>query len=73
MEEFVQEQEQEVAERVNNDHRVYKCLEELIRKIELILIEEGQHDKRFKLGDFIKYTPYEVAEIMRKHSDELQT
>lgn len=48
-------------------------LEELIRKIELILIEEGQHDERFKLGDFIKYAPFEVAEILRKHIDELQT
>lgn len=50
-----------------------KALEELIRRIELILIEEGQHDERFKLGDFIKYTPYEVAEILRRHSDELLT
>lgn len=48
-------------------------LEQLIRKIELILIKEGQHDKRFKLGDYIKYTPCEVAEILRKHSDDLQT
>ena len=48
-------------------------MEELIRKIELILIEEGQHDERFKLGDFIKNAPYEVAEILRKHCDELLT
>lgn len=48
-------------------------MEELIHRIELILIEEGQHDRRFKLGDFIKYTPYEVAEILRRHSDELLT
>ena len=48
-------------------------LEEMIRKIELILIKEGQHDKRFKLGELIKYAPYEVAEILRKHSDELQS
>ena len=50
-----------------------KALEELIRRIELILIKEGQHDERFKLGDFIKYAPYEVAEILRRHSDELLT
>lgn len=50
-----------------------KCLKELIRRIELILIKEGQHDKRFKWGDCIKYAPYEVAEILRKHFDELQT
>ena len=48
-------------------------LEELIRKIELILIEEGQHDLRFRLGDIIKYNPHEVAEILRKHADELLT
>lgn len=48
-------------------------MEELIRKIELILIEEGQHDERFKWGDIIKYAPYEVAEILRRHSDELLT
>ena len=47
-------------------------MEELIRKIELILIETGQHDSKFKLGDFIKYSPYEVAEILRKHKDELR-
>lgn len=50
-----------------------KKQEELIRKIELILIEEGQHDERFKWGDFIKYAPYEVAGILRKHFDELRT
>lgn len=48
-------------------------MEELINKIELILILEGQHDKRFKLGEYIKYTPYEVAEILKKHIDELKT
>lgn len=45
----------------------------LIRSIELLLITEGQHDPQFKLGDFIKYTPSEVAEILRKHADELLT
>lgn len=44
----------------------------LIRKIELILIEEGQHDKeKFRLGETIKYAPYEVAEILKRHIDEL--
>ncbi len=47
-------------------------MEELIRTIELILIETGQHDKeKFKLGEVIKYAPYEVAEILRAHVDEL--
>lgn len=45
--------------------------EELIRKIELILIETGQHDKKFKLGEIIKYSPCEVADILRKHNDEM--
>lgn len=48
-------------------------MNELIRKIELILIETGQHDKeKFKLGETIKYAPYEVAEILREHIAELQ-
>lgn len=48
-------------------------MSELIRKIELILIETGQHDKeKFKLGETIKYAPYEVAEILREHIVELQ-
>lgn len=47
-------------------------MEELIRTIELILIETGQHDRnKFKLGEIIKYAPYEVAEILRAHVDEL--
>lgn len=46
-------------------------MEELIRKIERILMEEGRHDSKFKLGEFIKYSPYEVVEILRKHKDEL--
>lgn len=48
-------------------------MNELIRKIELILIEAGQHDKeKFRLGDIIKYAPYEVAEILSDHVDELR-
>lgn len=42
-------------------------LNELIRKVELWLVEEGQHDPKFKLGETIKYTPHEVADILRKH------
>lgn len=45
--------------------------EELIHKIELILIETGQHDKKFKLGEIIKYSPCEVADILRKYKNEL--
>ena len=37
----------------------------------LILIDEGQHDPRFEWGEWIRYTPAEVAEILRKHADEL--
>ncbi len=48
-------------------------MEELIRRIELILIETGQKDKsRFELGEIIKYAPYEVAEILKTHIEELQ-
>lgn len=48
-------------------------MDDLIREIELILIKTGQHDKeKFKLGEVIKYAPYEVAEILRDHADELR-
>lgn len=47
-------------------------MNELIRAIELILINEGQHDLKFKLGEIIRYAPYEIAEILRKHADELR-
>lgn len=48
-------------------------MNELIRKIEIILIEKGQHDKeKFRLGEIIRYAPCEVAEILRAHIDELR-
>lgn len=47
-------------------------MEELIRTIELILIKTGQHDDKFKFGETIRYAPYEVAEILRAHVDELR-
>lgn len=44
----------------------------LIRKIEPILIREGQHDiEKFRLGETIKYAPNEVVEILEEHIDEL--
>ena len=46
-------------------------MEKLIRKIELILIETGQHDFQFKLGEIIKYSPAEVSDILRKNKDKL--
>jgi len=45
--------------------------EQIIRKVESILIMEGQHDRRFKLGEIIKYSPSKVAELLRKHYGEL--
>ena len=34
-----------------------------------ILIEHGQHDERFKLGEIIKYSPSEVLGILRKRTN----
>ena len=34
------------------------------------LIEYGQHDKQFKLGDIIKYDPVSVVEIAREFLDK---
>ena len=47
-------------------------VETLINEISLILIEAGQSDKRFKLGEIIKYSPSEIAEILKKHKEKLQ-
>lgn len=46
-------------------------IETLIVKIVGILIKEGHNDKRFKLGDCIRYMPTEVGDILRKHAEEL--
>lgn len=34
-----------------------------------ILIEHGQHDDRFKLGETIRYSPYEVLGILTKQTN----
>lgn len=44
--------------------------EELIQKIEFLLINEGQKDQRLKWGEWIKYTPCQVGDMLRKHADE---
>lgn len=43
----------------------------LAEKIYWILIEEGQHNLNFKLGEKIRNTPEEVRDIIKKHIDEL--
>ena len=43
-----------------------------IEKIKWILIYEGQHSKKFKLGETIKYDPYEVVDLIRKYEDYLK-
>ena len=61
-----------IKELTMNGNNEGAIMEELIRKIEMILIETGQHDLKFKLGEIIKYSPTEVGEILRKHKDELR-
>ena len=46
-------------------------IETLIDKVHGILVEEGQHDPKFKLGEIIKYAPHEVRDILLKHKNEL--
>lgn len=46
-------------------------IESIIDKVHNILVEEGQHDPKFKLGEIIKYAPHEVREILLKHKNEL--
>ena len=48
-------------------------VKELIYKITDILIETGQHDyQKFALGEIIRYSPSEVMNILKKHSNELE-
>lgn len=44
-------------------------MEEFAEKLYLILIEEGQHNLKFHLGDIIKNTPNEVKEIVLRHPE----
>ena len=46
--------------------------EELIDKIESILVEHGQHDPQFKLGEWIKYTPHDVSNILREEMEKME-
>lgn len=42
----------------------------LPEKIRNVLVDEGQKDLKFKLGEVIKYDPTEVANIIKKHINE---
>lgn len=41
-------------------------------KIHRLLIDVGQNDPQFKLGEFIKYRPDEVADIIRDNAVKLE-
>lgn len=41
-------------------------------KIEFLLIKVGQEDRQFKPGEFIKYKPTDVANIIRDNVLELE-
>ena len=47
-------------------------IDDLIERIESILVEVGQSDPQFKLGDWITYKPHEVRKILEQHKDELE-
>lgn len=47
-------------------------IDKLLDKIESILVEVGQSDPQFKLGDWITYKPHEVRKILEQHKDELE-
>lgn len=47
-------------------------IDNLLDKIESILVEVGHSDPQFKLGDWITYKPYEVRKILEQHKDELE-
>lgn len=39
-------------------------------EVEVILVEYGQHDRRFKLGETIKYSPSDVRRILEEFDNE---
>ena len=39
-------------------------------EIEMILIEHGQNDRQFKLGETIKYSPLDVRRILEEQNHE---
>lgn len=43
----------------------------LIENISRIIIEFGQNDKRFHIGDQILYTPSEICQILLRYKNEL--
>ena len=43
----------------------------LIRKIVGTIIEVGQSDGKFKLGEIIRYTPAEILRILTEHEDQI--
>ena len=47
-------------------------IDDSLDKIQNILIEVGQSDLLFKLGDWITYKPHEVRKILEQHKDELE-
>lgn len=48
-------------------------VKELIYKITDILIKTGQNDyQKFAWGEIIRYSPSEVMNILKEHSDELE-
>jgi len=44
----------------------------LIHKIGSIITVHGQSDRRFHLGEIIRYAPSEVEKILLEHVDELK-
>lgn len=41
-------------------------------EIQNILIDYGQHDGRFKPGDWIRYTPSEIYDILKEKESEIE-
>lgn len=52
-----------------DNEKLKKCTINLYDLL-LALIEYGQHDKQFKLGDTIKYDPVSVVEIAKEFIDK---
>lgn len=48
-----------------------KLIEKVADAVEMILINEGQHDLQFKLGEIIKYDPTAVKALLIKNDAKI--
>ena len=53
----------------HKENLIVKTKEETIAEICYVIVNHGQNDKRFKLGETIKYSPSEIEKILKEDWD----